>query len=72
VEFLTLELNLMEEHAAQPQNNFRDAAVAGYRRLIEGAISVTMFLLAYGPSLLIWLAILFLPARFIWKRLRRG
>ena len=72
VEFLTLEVTLTEERPVQSHNGFRDAAVAGYRRVIEGAAGVTKFLLAYGPSLLIWLAILFFPTRWAWRRFRRA
>lgn len=33
-------------------------------------ISVLLWLLSHGPTLLLWAAILFFPARMIWKRLR--
>jgi hypothetical protein len=51
---------------------FRNAAIAGYRSMVEGVVSLVLFLLAYGPSILIWGALLFFPARIAWRRLRRG
>jgi hypothetical protein len=72
VEFVTLELNLMEEYRAQPQNSFRNAAIAGYKSMLAGVERVLLFLLAYGPGLLIWAAVLFFPARIAWRRFRRG
>ena len=71
VDFLTLEVTLTEERPVQSHNSFVDAAAAGYRRVIDGATSIALFLLAYGPSLLICLAILFFPVRWAWKRFRR-
>jgi hypothetical protein len=45
--------------------------VDGYNTVIEGLIDVVLFLLSAGPSLLLWAAILFFPARWAWKKLRR-
>jgi hypothetical protein len=50
----------------------RDAAVEGYRGMADGVVSLALFLLSIGPSLLLWGAILFLPARFVWKKVRRS
>lgn len=40
-------------------------------QVVEGLIDVGLFLLSAGPSLLLWAAILFFPARWVWKKLRR-
>jgi len=45
---------------------------AGYKSMLEGVERVLLFLLACGPSLLIWAALLFFPARIAWRRFRRG
>jgi len=45
--------------------------VDGYNTVVEGVIEVGLFLLSAGPSLLLWAAILFFPARWAWKKLRR-
>jgi hypothetical protein len=78
VEFLTLQVRITEDYRAQlhlaPDSilgRFHNAAIQGYRFMIEGLVALVMFLLSYGPSLLIWAAILFFPARFAWKKLRR-
>ena len=78
VEFLTLEVKVTEDYRAQlhmaPDSilgRFRNAAIAGYKFMIEGVVGLVLFLLSYGPSLLIWAAILFFPARFAYRKLRR-
>lgn len=47
-----------------------NASVEGYRNLSETVISLAEFLLAYGPTLVLWTLLLWLPARYGWKRLR--
>jgi hypothetical protein len=77
VDFGTVALSLAEEHQAQmrivPQSvgtQFHNAAVEGYRSVVGSVISVLLFLMSWGPSLLLWGAILFFPARFIWRKAR--
>ncbi len=75
VEFLTLQVHLAENY--RPQSNsvlgrFRDAAISGYQSLVNGMVAAILFLLKVGPSLILWGAILFFPARFAWKKLRRS
>ena len=79
VDFATLNLTLNEDYRAQlqvvpPSTSTRliNAAVEGYRNLTDGLMSVALFFLTSGPSLLLWAAILFIPTRFAWKRLRRS
>lgn len=78
VAFATLNATIKEEYQAKLQatppstgSRFRNAAVDGYNTVIEGLIDVALFLLSAGPSLLLWAAILFFPARWAWKKLRR-
>ena len=78
VAFATLNTTIKEEYQAKLQgappstgSRFRNAAVDGYNTVIEGLIGVALFLLSAGPSLLLWAAILFFPARWAWKKLRR-
>lgn len=49
---------------------FRNAAVEGYRSLVDGIIAVLLWLLSAGPTLLLWAAILFFPAKIAWKRMK--
>ena len=78
VAFATLNTMIREEYHAKLQaappstgSRFRNAAVDGYNTVVEGLIDVGLFLLSAGPSLLLWAAILFFPARWAWKKLRR-
>jgi hypothetical protein len=78
VEFLTLVVRLTEDYHAQlhmaPDSilgRCRNAAIAGYKFMVEGVVTAVLFLLSYGPSLLIWAAVLFFPARFAYRKLRR-
>jgi hypothetical protein len=78
VAFATLNTTVKEEYFAKLQgtppstgSRFRNAAVDGYNTVVEGVIEVGLFLLSAGPSLLLWAAILFFPARWVWKKLRR-
>ena len=47
---------------------FHNAAVEGFRSVIDGTIGFVLWLLKAGPSLLLWAAILFFPARWGWRR----
>jgi hypothetical protein len=78
VEFLTLEVKVSEDYRAElhmaPDSvlgRCRNAAIAGYKFMAEGVVSVVLFLLSYGPSLVIWAAVLFFPVRFAYRKLRR-
>jgi hypothetical protein len=35
--------------------------------MVDGVVSLVLFLLENGPSLLFWLVVLFFPARLAWK-----
>jgi hypothetical protein len=77
VDFATLTVTVTEEYKEQLKavppstvTQFRNAAVEGYRSLVDGIISILLWLLSAGPTLLVWAAILFFPARMLWKRLR--
>lgn len=77
VSYATLTATITEDYQAQlqavpPSTSTRlgNAAVEGYRNMVEGILSLALFLLSNGPSLLLWGAILFMPARTIWKKLR--
>jgi hypothetical protein len=76
VDFATLNVTLREASQAQlsPHSawtRFRDAASDGYESLADGVVAAAVFLLAYGPSLLLWGGISLLSARFVWRRWRR-
>ncbi len=75
VDFATIELRLSEEFHAQLgtpslSNRLRNAVVSGFQSAADTVMGMLLYCLDYGPSLLLWLAILFFPGRFIWRRLR--
>ena len=78
VTFASIELNLTEEYQSQLGTGrssiwfqVRNALVDGYRGAANGLVGVLVFLLSAGPSLIVWGAILFWPARWIWLRWRK-
>jgi len=79
VTYATLNATIAEDYQAQLQvvppstsTRLSNAAVEGYRSMADGVVSLALFLLSNGPSLLLWGALLFLPARFVWKKVRRS
>lgn len=77
VDYATLNLTVSEDYKAElkvvPTSTgtlIRNAAVDGYRSMVDGLLELLLWLLSSLPSLLLWLAILFFPARFTWRRLR--
>ena len=78
IDFATVQLSVQEEYKASLQGappstvtRLRNAAVEGYRSLVENVIGIGVFALQAVPILLLWGIILFLPARWMWKRFRR-
>jgi anti-sigma factor RsiW len=78
VDFATVTMTVSEEYKAEIKavppstgRQFRNAAVDGYRSVVDGIIAVLLWLLSVGPTLLLWAAILFFPARMVWRRVRR-
>jgi hypothetical protein len=79
IDFATVQLSVQEEYKASLQSappsttrRLRNAAVEGYRSLVESVIGMGVFALQAVPILLLWGIILFLPARWMWKRFRRA
>lgn len=77
VDFATLTATLSEEFKAPARvapdslgTRFRNAASDGVQSVITFVISVGLFLVSDGPMLLLWVAILFFPARYAWRKLR--
>ena len=77
VQFAAVNATISEGYQAQIQMvppatfiQLRNAAVEGYSTVVEGIVNVAAFILSYGPSILLWGAFVFFPARIVWKRLR--
>jgi Domain of unknown function (DUF4349)/Putative zinc-finger len=78
VDFASVEVRLGEEYKAQlssPDDSvgarMQNAFVAGYRNAMETVVGLVVFVEEYGPSILIWVAVLGLPVFFVWRRYRR-
>jgi hypothetical protein len=77
VDFATLNIKLFEESRAGLQMpgslsyRLRNAAIDGYRTTAESVTAAATFVLAYGPSVLFWTAVLFFPVRQVWRRFGR-
>ena len=78
VDFATVNTTVSEVYKAELQfapvstsSRIWNAAVEGYRSMVEGVVGVVLFAFSYGPSLLLWAAVLFFPARFAWKKVRQ-
>jgi hypothetical protein len=79
VDFATINLRLAEEYKAQLSSpapsvgtQVRNASVNGFRGAFESVLAVVLFLAESGPAILLWLVLLLLPARMLWRRYRRG
>jgi hypothetical protein len=48
----------------------RHAAASGLTDLVATLSAFLVFLVGYGPSFLLWAAIIFFPARYLWRRTR--
>jgi anti-sigma factor RsiW len=75
VSYATVQVELSEVYRERLSRTAKgtkiwNALVEGFANLEDGAVSVLVFLLAYGPSILFWLAVLMLPAWLVWRRLR--
>ncbi len=73
VYFATVDLHLAEEYRAQLgspslSNRFRNALVSGFQSAADTIVAMLLFLLNYGPTLLLWVVLLIFPARFAWRR----
>jgi Domain of unknown function (DUF4349)/Putative zinc-finger len=79
VTFATISATVREDYEAQLQvvppttfGRLHNAAIAGYQDMAEAVVSTALFLLSHGPSLLLWGALLFFPARALWRRIQRN
>lgn len=79
VSYATLTLELSEERKAEldlgpasVSSRFRNALVDGLRSAADSLIEIALFAIRVGPFLLLWAALLALPARVVLRRLRRA
>jgi len=74
VRYATVQVQLSEEYREQlnPESfstgrRLRNSLVEGLANLAGGITGAAIFVFAYGPSILFWLALLGIPAWFIWR-----
>ena len=79
VDFATVDLQLTEEYKAEISSpaaslgpRMHHAFVEGYRNASETVVGIVLFVMEYGPSILIWLAIIPLPVILLWRRYRKA
>src|SRR5262249_29947070 len=77
VDFLTISLSLSTEFkerlgglSPSADTRIQNALVSGYRDVRETVIGIIVWTLSTGPTLLLWLLLLALPVRWIWRRWR--
>jgi Domain of unknown function (DUF4349)/Putative zinc-finger len=78
VSYATVQLQSNEEYRAQLNSGavstgtrIRNSLVEGFRNLGDGVVGMLLFVFAYGPSILFWLALIGVPAWFGWRRWRK-
>ncbi|MBV9675645.1 MAG: DUF4349 domain-containing protein, partial [Acidobacteriaceae bacterium] len=78
IAFAAVQLRVREEYKKPLALNntllstrLRNATIEGFQTLADGAIGLLLFFLSYGPTLLVVAALLFYPARSMWKHRRR-
>jgi uncharacterized protein DUF4349/putative zinc finger protein len=79
VDFATVELRVSEEYKAKLDNSSPSAStrvhnslVAGYKSAAETLLGFVLFFAESGPTLLIWLVIILVPALLLVRRYRRA
>jgi len=73
VVFANVLFSLREEITAPTESlgaQFRSAAIAGLSEAAMNLSSLALLLISRGPVFIIWIGILYLPARFAWRRWR--
>lgn len=79
VDFATVDLKLAEEYKAQLSSpapsvgmQIRNATVNGFRNAFESLLGIVLCFAEAGPTLILWLTILAIPAWLLWRRYRRA
>lgn len=77
IDFATLNLTVTEDYKAELKvvppsigTQMRNAAVDGYRSVVDGLLGLLLWLLSWLPTLFVWALVLFYPVRIAWRKLR--
>jgi hypothetical protein len=69
--FANVQFSLREEIPAPVESlgaQFHSAAAAGFKEAAASVSALLLFFIGRGPVVLLWMMILFLPARYVWRR----
>jgi len=69
--FANVQFSLREEIPAPAESlgaQFHSAASAGFKEAAVSVSALLLFFIGRGPVALLWMMILFLPARYVWRR----
>jgi hypothetical protein len=75
VVFSNIYFSMREERIVPAESlasQFHSAMSAGLADALHNLSAILLFLASYGPSLLLWAAVLYFPARALWRRYRRS
>ena len=79
VNFATLDVRINEEYKAHMNvsapstlGRLRNSAIDGYRNMADSLTGLAIFILSYGPALVLWAALVFFPARYAWRWFRKS
>jgi hypothetical protein len=75
VSYATLSATITEDYKAELEvvppstpTRLANAAIDGYRSMVDGIVSLALFLLSTAPTLILWGGIIFLLCRLIWRK----
>ena len=71
--FANVQFSLREVVSAPTESlsaQLHNAAATGFGEAAASLSAILLFFIGRGPVALLWMAILFLPARLVWKRLQ--
>jgi hypothetical protein len=71
VTFAQVLLSLREEVNPPVESlaaEFRGAAIAGFSDVMSSLLAIILFVISRGPVTLLWVAVVFFPARWMWRK----
>jgi Domain of unknown function (DUF4349)/Putative zinc-finger len=79
VDFATIDLKLAEEYKAQlgspatsVSTQLHNSLVTGYKSAAESFLGLVLIFIEYSPVLVLWFAVLAMPAWLVWRRWQRA